>query len=115
METKSLTHAELGAALGIMAASAKWLAIRHGWHKVQGNDGKARVAVPIESLDVEQVTGDRQRLPQRRGGTAIGAMATGGRPGSGFLRPTLPPVKPVALSIRSTGKLIATSIQVVLH
>ena len=54
METKSLTYAELGAALGITAASAKRLAIRHSWHKVQGNDGKARVAVPIERLEVEQ-------------------------------------------------------------
>ena len=54
METKSLTYAELGAALGITAASAKRLAIRHSWHKVQGNDGKARVAVPIERLEVKQ-------------------------------------------------------------
>lgn len=36
-----------------------------------------------------------------------------GGPGSGFLAPIVPPVKPVALSIRSAGKLITTSIQVV--
>ncbi|MBA9065648.1 hypothetical protein GGQ91_005070 [Methylobacterium fujisawaense] len=65
METKSLTCAELGAALGITAAGAKRLAIRHGWHKVQGNDGKARVAVPIERLEVERpVSSDDTSAPR---------------------------------------------------
>lgn len=50
VETKSLTYAELGAALGITPASAKRLAIRRLWPKAQGNDGLARVAVPIERL-----------------------------------------------------------------
>jgi len=59
VETKSLTYAELGAALGITPASAKRLAIRRGWPKTPGNDGKARVAVPIERLEVERsVSGD---------------------------------------------------------
>lgn len=51
METKLLTYAELAKALGINAASAKRLAIRKGWKKTIGNDGKARVSVPVERLD----------------------------------------------------------------
>jgi hypothetical protein len=59
VETKALTYAELGAALGITPASAKRLAIRRAWAKTAGNDGKARVAVPVERLEVEHpVTGD---------------------------------------------------------
>ena len=54
-----LSYAELGAALGITPASAKRLAIRRAWAKRPGNDGKTRVAVPIERLQVEPpVTGD---------------------------------------------------------
>jgi len=51
METRQLTYAELAKALGINTASAKRLAIRKGWQKTIGNDGKARVAVPVERLD----------------------------------------------------------------
>ncbi len=59
MDTKLLTYAELGAALGITAASAKRLAIRRAWAKKPGNDGKARVAVPVERLEGEHaVSGD---------------------------------------------------------
>lgn len=59
MDTKLLTYAELAQALGIAPASAKRLAIRRGWAKTPGNDGKARVAVPIERLEFERSgTGD---------------------------------------------------------
>lgn len=51
MDTKSLTYAELGEALGITAASAKRLSNRRKWAKVQGNDGLARVIVPVERLN----------------------------------------------------------------
>ena len=54
METRHLTYAELGEALSISAASAKRLAIRRGWPKQPGNDGKARVCVPAERLQVER-------------------------------------------------------------
>jgi hypothetical protein len=54
VETRHLTYAELGEALGISAASAKRLAIRRGWPKQPGNDGKARVSVPAERLQVER-------------------------------------------------------------
>lgn len=58
METKLLTYAELAEVLGITAASAKRLAIRRGWAKTPGNDGKARVAVPVERLELGRVTSD---------------------------------------------------------
>jgi hypothetical protein len=50
METRLLTYAELGEALGITADSAKRLARRRGWTKQPGNDGRARVSVPVERL-----------------------------------------------------------------
>ncbi len=50
MDTKLLTYAELGEALGITADSAKRLARRRGWMKQPGNDGRARVSVPVERL-----------------------------------------------------------------
>lgn len=50
MDEKWLTYEELGEALGITPASAKRLAIRRKWMKRPGNDGRARVAVPVERL-----------------------------------------------------------------
>lgn len=76
METKLLTYAELAKALGINAASAKRLAIRKGWKKTIGNDGKARVSVPVERLD--QSGGDSS-LGGGAGdvsGVVIGAVAS---------------------------------------
>ena len=60
LDTKLLTYIELGAALGITPASAKRLAIRKGWPKKPGNDGRSRVSVPVEALPAEPpvVTGD---------------------------------------------------------
>jgi hypothetical protein len=54
METRLLTYAELGAALGITAASAKRLSNRRKWSKTVGNDGLSRVYVPMERLTVER-------------------------------------------------------------
>jgi hypothetical protein len=42
-----MTYAELGRSRRISAASAKRLAIRRHWRRHQGNDGTARVAVPV--------------------------------------------------------------------
>src|SRR3954466_5677693 len=42
-----MTYVDLGRARGISTASAKRLAIRRRWRRHQGNDGTARVAVPI--------------------------------------------------------------------
>jgi chromosome segregation ATPase len=54
-----MTYAELGQARGISAASAKRLAIRRHWRRQQGNDGTARVAVPVtEATRREDKAGD---------------------------------------------------------
>jgi hypothetical protein len=55
-DTRSLTYAEIGKARGISAASAKRLALRHGWRKVAGNDGLARVSVPVTWLETSPET-----------------------------------------------------------
>src|SRR3954453_4882201 len=56
METRLLTYAELGSALGITAASAKRLSNRRKWAKTVGNDGLSRVFVPVNKLKVERPT-----------------------------------------------------------
>jgi hypothetical protein len=62
-----MSYADLGRARGISAASAKRLAIRRHWRRHQGNDGTARVAVPVTEAspregkpgdDTGDVTGD---------------------------------------------------------
>lgn len=55
-DTRSLTYAEIGKARGISAASAKRLALRHGWRKVAGNAGLARVSVPVTWLETSLET-----------------------------------------------------------
>jgi hypothetical protein len=55
-DTRSLTYAEIGKARGISAASAKRLALRHGWRKVAGNDGLAGVSVPVTWLETSPET-----------------------------------------------------------
>lgn len=66
MDTRSLTYAELAAALGITAASAKRLANRHKWPKTIGNDGLSRVAVPADRLTAAR------RVPDDASGGATG-------------------------------------------
>jgi hypothetical protein len=61
-DTRSLTYAELGKARGISTASAKRLALRHNWHKTAGNDGLARVRVPVAALETTPATSG-VRLP----------------------------------------------------
>lgn len=90
VETKLLTYTELGAALGITAASAKRLAIRRGWQKTPGNDGKARVAVPVERL---QAGGDvTEDSPGDAAGDGPGNVTGGGGD-------TKEPHLPVALEV----------------
>jgi predicted nucleic acid-binding Zn-ribbon protein len=47
-DTRWMTYAQLGQARGINAASAKRLAFRRKWRRQAGNDGTARVAVPVD-------------------------------------------------------------------
>jgi hypothetical protein len=46
-DTRWMTYAELALARGIGTASAKRLAFRRRWRRQAGNDGTARVAVPL--------------------------------------------------------------------
>lgn len=72
-----LTYEDAGKALGIKAASAKRLSFRRHWPHRAGNDGLARVGVPVTELP--RVTGDTPRLaPGDDSGTV-----TGGAPGNG--------------------------------
>lgn len=59
-----LTYAELGDRLAIKPASAKRLAQRRKWHRVIGNDGSARIHVPLDAIP-RLVTDDD--LPDRPG------------------------------------------------
>jgi hypothetical protein len=74
VETKSLSYAELGEALGITAASAKRLAIRRKWPKAAGNDGRSRVTVPVDYLEHERPAAgdDAGDVPEVDAGDAPG-------------------------------------------
>lgn len=50
MDTESLTYRELAARLGVKSESARKTAQRKRWKRVTGNDGLARVIVPVEAL-----------------------------------------------------------------
>ena len=50
MDTRSLSYDELADMLGIERESARHLAFRRRWRRTKGNDGKARVDVPLEIL-----------------------------------------------------------------
>jgi len=61
----SRSHCSDSREITISPASAKRLAIRRGWQKRPGNDGRARVAIAFERLvpatgdDPSDVTGDK--------------------------------------------------------
>jgi outer membrane murein-binding lipoprotein Lpp len=50
-ETRWLSYAELAKARGISKSSATRLAFRRRWARQIGNDGTARVAVPVRELE----------------------------------------------------------------
>src|SRR3954470_9357148 len=50
VDTRSLSYDELADMLGIERESARHLAFRRRWRRTKGNDGKARVEVPLEDL-----------------------------------------------------------------
>ena len=71
-----MSYAELGRARGISASSAKRLAIRRHWRRQQGNDGTARVAVPVtEAVLREPRPGDDTRDVTPLPDIAAGALA----------------------------------------
>jgi len=51
-----LTYAEIAAALGITRESARQLVIRKRWKRSRGNDGKARIGVPLVALPSERTS-----------------------------------------------------------
>lgn len=59
-----LSYAELAKRFGIQTASAKRLAQRRKWHRVIGNDGIARVHVPVLAI-TRRVSND---VPDDRSG-----------------------------------------------
>ena len=50
-ETRLMTYVELGEAIGRSEIAARSVAIRKRWRRVPGNDGKTRVAVPVDLLE----------------------------------------------------------------
>src|SRR3954467_13023780 len=50
VDTRSLSYDELANLLGIERESARHLAFRRRWRRTKGNDGKARVEVPLGAL-----------------------------------------------------------------
>jgi hypothetical protein len=61
MTDRLMTYDELAAFLGRTPEAARQLAKRKRWRRVTGNDGKARVTVPIET--VEEVEANRAADP----------------------------------------------------
>src|SRR3954468_12667396 len=50
-ETKTLTYPELAEAIGRSEIAARSMAKRNRWRRMLGNDGRARVVVPMEVLE----------------------------------------------------------------
>ena len=63
-ETRLMTYAELGEAIGRSEIAARSVAIRKRWRRVLGNDGKARVAIPVETLERLQAKADARAVEQ---------------------------------------------------
>jgi chromosome segregation ATPase len=62
-DVKWLKYNELASALGIPRESARQLVIRRRWPRRQGNDGRARIAVPLEALRSESPSAETGQTP----------------------------------------------------
>lgn len=51
--SKWLTYEEAGRLLGVEPLSVKRRALRNHWPRMEGNDGKTRVAVPLELIPLD--------------------------------------------------------------
>jgi len=49
-ETRMMTYGEFADAIGRSLPAGRSICLRKGWKRVIGNDGKTRVAVPVEAL-----------------------------------------------------------------
>lgn len=68
METVSLTYKEIADRFGISDKSSKSLVARKRWARKVGNDGKARIDVPLDALPGDPhggPDGGLQQAPQR--------------------------------------------------
>src|SRR4051794_37250152 len=63
-ETRLMTYAEFGEAIGRSEIAARSIAVRKRWRRVLGNDGKARVAVPVDSLAKLHAKADARAVEQ---------------------------------------------------
>lgn len=54
--------------LGVEVESFRRLAIRKGWRRTRGNDGKARVAIPVEAISQREARPPRSDGDYREGG-----------------------------------------------
>jgi hypothetical protein len=50
-ETRLMMYAEFAEAIGRSLPAARAICIRKNWRRIVGNDGKARVAIPLEVLE----------------------------------------------------------------
>jgi hypothetical protein len=49
-ETKMMTYGEYADAIGRSLPAGRAICLRKGWKRIIGNDGKTRVAVPVDAL-----------------------------------------------------------------
>ncbi len=63
-DTRLMTYAELGEAIGRSEVAARAMAMRKRWKRVLGNDGRARVAVPIELVERLKAKAEIRALAQ---------------------------------------------------
>jgi DNA primase len=56
-DVRLLTYDEIAELFGIERESARHLALRKNWRRTKGNDGKARVEVPLEAVPSESKGG----------------------------------------------------------
>lgn len=65
-DTRLMTYDEIAEACGISRESARQLVMRRRWRKEKGNDGRARVEVPIEKLPSGYTSDDTSSNPSDR-------------------------------------------------
>lgn len=62
-DVKLLTYDEIADLFGIERESARHLVLRKQWRRTKGNDGKARIEVPLDALPVPRTGEDTVECP----------------------------------------------------
>jgi hypothetical protein len=70
-DTRLMTYAELGEAIGRSEVAARAMAMRKRWKRVLGNDGRARVAVSIELVERLKTKADARAEGVRAAAVAV--------------------------------------------